>query len=139
MESGHKKMTNRSIEHLRPLHLCFKKGNNRPYPVTKYLPDLSHMFILHLDSVANEFGSIFSHLILLDDSVDNHTANGDTKFVEPVDKAGDDGDRQAFGESDKKESGEGFVGQEVLRMGHSVLEAQEVVQEGILFFFFRER
>ena len=115
-------MSDRSIEHLCPLHFRFKKGNDRSHPVSEYLPDLFHMFVLHLDAVTDELGGISSHLVLLDDSIDDHPAYGNSKLMKPIDEAGDDSNRKAFRKRDKKESGEGFIGQEVFRMSHPILE-----------------
>src|SRR4030043_1815167 len=111
---GCKKMFNHSIQHLGSLYLRFEKRNNRPHPVSKNLPNLRHMFILHLDSVEDEFRSIFPNLILLNQSIDHHTTNGNSKFMEPIDETCDVSDGKTFWKSYKEEGGKGFVGQEVL-------------------------
>ena len=62
-------------------------------PVTEYLPDFLHMFILHLDPVEDELRSIFAHLTFLNHTIDNHASYRNSKFMEPIDETGDDGNR----------------------------------------------
>jgi len=135
-DSGSKETFNRSVQHLRSLNLRFKERDDCPDPVSKDLPDLGHVFILHLDPIENEFYRILPNLFLLNHTVDNDTPDWNPEFMKPIDETRDDGDWKAFRQCHEEEGCKGFVGQQCLRMGHPVLEPQEVVQEGILLFLF---
>src|SRR4030043_585985 len=115
-------MFDQSIQHFCSLHLCFEEGHNRPHPISKYLPDLFHMFILHLNPVEDELHGIFSDLILLNHPIDHNTPYGNPKFMEPIDESRDDSNGKAFRQGDKKEGCEGIIGQELFNMSHPILK-----------------
>jgi len=69
-------MVNQSIQHLRPFTSVSKRGTMALTPSPKIFPDFFHVFILHLDSITDEFYRVGSDLALLDQAIDDDTPTG---------------------------------------------------------------
>jgi len=48
-------MIDHAVDHLGAFYFSFEERYHGPYPVAEDLPDLFHVFILHLDPVENKF------------------------------------------------------------------------------------
>jgi len=126
--SCNKNLVHQPLEHGSSFDFSFEKRSHGPHLVSKNFGDLGHMFFLHPDTIQDEVGGIFSHLILLNHSVHNDPPNRNPKLEEPLDEPRDDGNGKAFGEGDEEKGREGIVGEKVLGVSHAILEAQKVIQ-----------
>ncbi len=59
-----KKVVRKPRQHLCPLYFRLEERQDSPHPVSKNLPDLRHMFILHLHTIAYKLYGIRTHLDL---------------------------------------------------------------------------